>query len=288
MAKNPGGCDDARRLRDVQTRVRELVHGQPQLADAIRDAWRDYCALQCTHLRAKCASRGQDSEAELTVPPSPTTLERAELSRFSAADRRTIVLTRLAWLADVGVLLPLIPELPAPLDVVDQAAAITATFAVTPVHGVGDTAMESEDPSPQHFPPNVAEEFLSHLERWVKRGDFVLRPAIEPESESLANPSLTDLAIHADTKSSVLPPASAELALTADHESILAVLGKGYRTCMTVNDVAGAGTIRNRETVGRLLGELAGLGLVNRPYGIRKGYALTDEGRKRVLGATPT
>lgn len=78
------------------------------------------------------------------------------------------------------------------------------------------------------------------------------------------------------------------VALTADHESILAVLGKTPTKCKTVIDVSSAGTIRNRETVGRLLGELAGFELVDRPHGKRKGYALTDAGRKRLPGATPT
>lgn len=83
-----------------------------------------------------------------------------------------------------------------------------------------------------------------------------------------------------------VPPAV--IALTDDHELILAVLGKTPLKCMTVNEVSRVGTIRNRETVGRLLGELASFGMVERPHGKRKGYALTDAGRKRLPGATPT
>jgi len=70
--------------------------------------------------------------------------------------------------------------------------------------------------------------------------------------------------------------------LTADHETILAVLAKSPSKCKTVIDIAGTGPIRNRETVGRLLTELAGFGLVNRPHGKRKGYALTPDGLKRL------
>lgn len=77
-------------------------------------------------------------------------------------------------------------------------------------------------------------------------------------------------------------------ALTADHESIMAVLAKSPMKCKTVIEVSSAGTIRNRETVGRLLRELETLGMVYRPYGKRKGYALTDLGRKRLPGASPT
>lgn len=77
-------------------------------------------------------------------------------------------------------------------------------------------------------------------------------------------------------------------ALTADHESILSVLAKTPQKCMTVIDVLSAGTIRNRETVGRLLGELASFGLVYRPHGIRKGYALTESGKARTAGTTAT
>lgn len=80
------------------------------------------------------------------------------------------------------------------------------------------------------------------------------------------------------------PHLPAGVALTADHESVLAVLGKTPTRCRTVIDISSAGTIRNRETVGRLLGELAGFGMVDRPHGKRKGYALTDAGRKRLRG----
>ncbi len=88
----------------------------------------------------------------------------------------------------------------------------------------------------------------------------------------------------------IAKPASlpAGVALTTDHESILAVLGKTPTKCKTVIDVASAGTIRNRETVGRLLRELAGFGMVNQPHGKRKGYALTDGGRKRLPVASQT
>jgi hypothetical protein len=76
--------------------------------------------------------------------------------------------------------------------------------------------------------------------------------------------------------------------LTDDHESMLAVLGKAPMKCMTVISVASLGTIRNRETVGRLLRDLAKFGLVSLPYGKRKGYALTEMGRKWVAGVKPT
>lgn len=69
-------------------------------------------------------------------------------------------------------------------------------------------------------------------------------------------------------------------ALTKDHWLILAELARTPQSCRTVIDVAGSGPIRNRETVGRLLRELAEYGLVHRPHGKRKGYALTDAGRK--------
>jgi len=77
-------------------------------------------------------------------------------------------------------------------------------------------------------------------------------------------------------------------ALTDDHDKILAVLAKTPTKCKTVIDVAGDGPIRSRETVGRLMTELARGGLVERPYGKRKGYAITDAGRKRLPGASPT
>jgi hypothetical protein len=77
-----------------------------------------------------------------------------------------------------------------------------------------------------------------------------------------------------------------KIALTKDHESMMGVLRASSAKCKTVLAVASAGPIRNRETVGRLLRELAALGLVNRPYGMRKGYALTEAGRKWMPDAT--
>ncbi len=78
------------------------------------------------------------------------------------------------------------------------------------------------------------------------------------------------------------------IALTPDHESMLEALRKTPTKCRTIIQIASAGPIRNRETVGRLLGELADYGMVHRPHGTRKGYALTDEGRKWLPGGSPT
>jgi hypothetical protein len=71
-------------------------------------------------------------------------------------------------------------------------------------------------------------------------------------------------------------------AITNDHQAILAVLMKTPTKCMQVQEVASAGTIRNRETVGRLLDELKRGGWVHQPYGVRKGYALTDQVLNRL------
>lgn len=77
-------------------------------------------------------------------------------------------------------------------------------------------------------------------------------------------------------------PASPVQPLHADQYSILTVLAARPRDCMTVNRVSSIGTIRNRETVGRLLRELARFGLVHRPHGLRKGYAITSDGIARA------
>jgi len=71
----------------------------------------------------------------------------------------------------------------------------------------------------------------------------------------------------------------ADAPMTADHELILAVLGKNPAKCFLVNDVTSVCTIRDRETVGRLLRELDEIGMVHRPYGPRKGYSLTLSGK---------
>jgi len=94
--------------------------------------------------------------------------------------------------------------------------------------------------------------------------------------------SVASQSVRPDAPNDDAHPAIRRPPLTADHEAILAVLAKSPEKCKTVIDVAGAGPIRNRETVGRLLTELAGFGLVDRPHGIRKGYALTHDGLKRL------
>ena len=91
---------------------------------------------------------------------------------------------------------------------------------------------------------------------------------------------------YGSAKTSMALPAG--IALTDDHETILAVLAKTPTKCKAVVDIASGGKIGNRETVGRLMTELARGGLVERPYGKRKGYAITDAGRKRLPGASPT
>ena len=80
------------------------------------------------------------------------------------------------------------------------------------------------------------------------------------------------------------PPAGAEAidaAITADHELILSVLSNAPGKCMKVHEVTSKCQIRNRETVGRLLRDLNVRGLVDQPFGIRKGYGLTDKGKAK-------
>lgn len=122
---------------------------------------------------------------------------------------------------------------------------------------------------------------LREYDEWLKepdRGEWLIVQK-KPEEE------------RDDKKPPAHPAASAKHALTTDHEFILKEMGKNPNRCMTVSDLSSndrKGKIRNRETVGRLLTELAGLGLVYRPHGKRKGYALTEEGRKQLLDTTPT
>lgn len=131
---------------------------------------------------------------------------------------------------------------------------------------------------------SVSPDLLERLQRAAAAVDpGAIDRAAERAAEKIAR--VFGAGDNGHTKPPALP---AGVALTTDHESILAVLGKTPTKCKTVIDVSSAGTIRNRETVGRLLGELEGFGMVDRPHGKRKGYALTDAGRKRLPGATPT
>ncbi len=106
---------------------------------------------------------------------------------------------------------------------------------------------------------------------------------------AVATANTTDSAVlsgsvRPDSTATPSQPTEGPIALTADHYTILSVLAKSPGKCKPVVEVAGAGQIRNRETAGRLLSELAGFGLVHRPHGKRKGYALTSEGLKRCSG----
>lgn len=92
----------------------------------------------------------------------------------------------------------------------------------------------------------------------------------------------------ASTPAPARADAGAEHPLTEDHERILAWLGKTPGKCQTVLDVASLGPIRNRETAGNLLRDLERFGLVDRPHGKRKGYALTGPGRERAARTKPT
>lgn len=130
---------------------------------------------------------------------------------------------------------------------------------------------------PSQFPLDVAEQMLAHITQWV--AEQLNERSIKPASK----PNGADNDSRAET---VAFPCNN--ALTPDHESILAVLGKTPMKCQLVVDVSGAGSIRNRETVGRLLRELSDFGLVDRPHGQRKGYALTDLGRKVLSDILPT
>jgi hypothetical protein len=70
--------------------------------------------------------------------------------------------------------------------------------------------------------------------------------------------------------------------LTPEHEAMLRVLAADPTRCRTVEQIALKGPIRNRETVGRLLRELAAAKFVHRPFGRPKGYALTQPGLSRA------
>lgn len=77
-------------------------------------------------------------------------------------------------------------------------------------------------------------------------------------------------------------PNDCDAVLTVDHELVLKTLARTPHRCVQIADLAAIGPIRNRETVGSLLKDMASFGLVHRPYGRRKGYALTKAGLDRV------
>lgn len=68
---------------------------------------------------------------------------------------------------------------------------------------------------------------------------------------------------------------------TSDHNNVLILYRSNPGACIPVTKATG-GVIRNRETLGRLFVELGAMGMVHRPHGERKGYALTEAGRKEL------
>lgn len=113
---------------------------------------------------------------------------------------------------------------------------------------------------------------LERLEAWLRR------------MEGGATENGSDLPSNDAKSNSVHAPL---VVLTEDHETVLKTLARTPHRCMQVAKLAAIGPIRNRETVGTLLKDMACVGFVDRPFGPRKGYAITKRGldRVRVLAA---
>lgn len=70
----------------------------------------------------------------------------------------------------------------------------------------------------------------------------------------------------------------APASVTRDQALILRALRKAPHRCLLLPDLMAMSGLKNRETVGRLVKELMGAGLVHRPHGERKGCSLTAAG----------
>ncbi len=151
--------------------------------------------------------------------------------------------------------------------------------------------------APEEFFVKQCEQLISEHSRRVKGAWKQLlanadaQAAARKASEAAAD-SRSQMASAASVVGRAVPPPGesghethpfvTRTALTADHETILTILAKTPTKCRTVVNVAGTGPIRDRETVGRLLRELARFGLVDRPHGVKKGYAITTGGLVRI------
>jgi hypothetical protein len=71
-------------------------------------------------------------------------------------------------------------------------------------------------------------------------------------------------------------------ALTEDHERVLRYLKKIEGRCRPATWIADNGPIRNRETLGQLLKDLAVMGFAHQPHGRKKGWAIGDLGVKHL------
>lgn len=199
-------------------------------------------------------------------PADPHSLERTHLERFTDVEYRTIALYRLGGLADTGSTRPIVQRPTSTGNRVREVAAYAAWLSRCPINS-SDREHSQPDLVVEAFPPVIAEEMIQEIEHWVS------------EENAARKPHEANMTVASQPQEQIKP---SEIALTADHESILGVLGKSVTKCMTVIDVAGGGGIRNRETVGLLLVELEKEELVTRPFGQRKGYRLTAEGRIRA------
>jgi hypothetical protein len=78
-----------------------------------------------------------------------------------------------------------------------------------------------------------------------------------------------------------------DVPLTRDHETILRTFLKKTGKFRLVVDVAADGPIRNRGTVGKLLRELVGFGLLQQ-RSRRTGFAVTEAGARRLNDISST
>lgn len=201
--------------------------------------------------------------ADWEEPPDPRSSDLNQLRRFKERDFRIIVLYRLGGLADAGSVRPIVPQPSRSEKRRNHRTALAAWYLRQPF-----TSYDGAERLPKlcrlAFPPTLAEEMVGHLERWIADRKI-------PSVSSVARGVL------AQSK-----PGIPHIALTKDHESILAILGKQPTKCLAVHWVASLGPIRNRETVGKLLRDLERLQLVHRPYGPRRGYTLTQQGLQLI------
>lgn len=102
-------------------------------------------------------------------PPNPGSLDRADLEQLSDADFHTISLHCLGGLADVGALRPIVPK---PVDTGDKCHdAISYMDWLFRLPIDRDDRDEEQPPlNVRAFPPDVAEQMLEHVEKWISDG----------------------------------------------------------------------------------------------------------------------
>ncbi|MCA9278200.1 MAG: hypothetical protein H6815_06025 [Phycisphaeraceae bacterium] len=197
-------------------------------------------------------------------PANPYSFERTELQRFPDADFHTIALYRVGGLADAGSLRPTMPEAPSTgQEKEDGAAYVTWRHRLPILEEDFDENLPGLNP--RAFPPDILEQMLDYVEKWVSNGEPNMDTSQGAQNES-------------DAVGSSVP------ALTSNQSQVLRTMARFDASCLlftkTIEEEMDQSIRLSERTIGPIVQKLIELHYAERPEGDRKGARLTIDGRK--------